>query len=359
MNCRKPTLLELLVISVPFALLAWLNGRPDSDPIRLAVGVGLVLAFFTYSWLNRRSLWRPILAAFLTLILLALLILTSPDTHSITFEDFFSKAAWWLLLASCSWVYYLRALPKATAKYQALGIKILGGVLSIALLASSAAWWLHAVDLYAIPKIPVVTTAAELKAQWDADWGTRRLGIFAIGTIGDAEKRNETGTGHSDFVAYFNGQRPGGIGSTAPTIHLPINYEMRLKDGAKISVQGIRSSRSTYNWPEGGPHLWQYCLRHGDPVVIWADPGQSKHMSTGEISGALNATQIIAYGSLKEFQNNFIHRVARTARIFGWIGLALVPLSLIPGLLGLRRGSWLRKNGSNAPPPVGTKITRT
>ena len=110
-----------------------------------------------------------------------------------------------------------------------------------------------------------------------------------------------------------------------------------MEDGAIVNVQGINSVRQTYNWPEGGPHLWQHALRHGDPVVVWADPGELASATTGEKSPSLVATRLIAGGDFATFRDGFLASHVRTSRLCGWIALAFLPLSAIPLGFGTRQ----------------------
>lgn len=349
---------QALAVLVPFGLIVWLNDRAGVDTFRLGFAGVIVFIAAIYLWQTWQRLWAPLFVVLLAGVGLALVFLTSPDASIRWFEEFAAKALAWYFHAALAWLYMRLALPKALAKYQATGILILGGILSTVLLVIAATWWLSAVDLYALPKNPVVTTGTELKTQWEAGYGNRPRGVFAVGTIGDAAKRSESPTTHSDFLAYYSRGEPGGLFSSRPENFLPIQYNLTLSDGTIVGVQGIHTVRDAANWPEGGPHLWQQCLRPGDPVVIWADPGETTSVSSGQSSGALNFPRVIAYGTLDDFYGGYLARTVKTARVFGWIGFALIPLSLIPAVLGLMRWNWLRHHGSDAAPPRGTKTIR-
>ena len=132
---------------------------------------------------------------------------------------------------------------------------------------------------------------------------------------------------------------------------------MRMADGAIVEVQGVAQARRTTGWPECGPYVRQRCLRQGDPVVIWADPGALRAFSGSETRSALNATRVIAYGSLEDFRDGYLARAVATARIFGWIALAFLPPALVPALFGYRKYRWLLAHGSDEPSRI--TVTRT
>jgi hypothetical protein len=128
-----------------------------------------------------------------------------------------------------------------------------------------------------------------------------------------------------------------------------------LEDGAKCVVQGINSVQQTFNWQEGGPHLWMRCLRHGDPVVVWGDPGQSVSMTDGALSWGLNMTRVIAFGSPESFMEDFVLSGVRTARMFGWIGFFCLFLSFLPLYVGFLYYRRLKLFGTDDAPPTGWK----
>lgn len=350
--------IQALAVLVPLGLIVWLNGREEVNLIRWGLAGVLMSLAALFLWQTRQRLWAPLFIVFLAGAGSALVFLTSPDASIRWFEEFTVKALAWYFVAAVAWLYVRVALPKALAKYQATGILTLGGIFSAVLVVIAATWWLSAVDLHALPKNPVVTTGPELKTQWEAGFGNRPRGVFAVGTIGDAAKRSESSTTHSDFLAYYSSGGPGRLFSSRPQNFLPLHYDLTLGDGTIVGVQGIHTVRDADNWPEGGPHLWQKCLRPGDPVVIWADPGEATNMISGEASGALNFPRVIAYGTIEDFYRGYLARTVKTARVFGWIGFALIPLSLIPVVLGLLRWNSLRHHGSDDAPPRGAKTIR-
>lgn len=347
MNIRYPGLIALLVT---VGVLAWLNNRPEADLIRWGIGGVIVLFAAGLLWLCGRDIWKPIAVVTGTIVLLSALFLTSPLAHRPIFEEFVGRIFAWLFIAVVSWLFVRILLPKTQAKYQTTGIVMLAAMLSFALLCLSLLWWLKAVDLYTLPKNPVAATSPQIRELWEQPWGKRYRGIFVIGTIGDPKKRSEDPSGRFDSLAYY--ATPSSTGKSSSTF-FPSSYKLRLTDGTIITVQGIDRVQQTYNWPEGGPATWQHCLRHGDPVVIWADPGQLVSASNGQKTPTLTHTRAIAYGTPEEFASGYLTRAVATARVFGWIGLGLVPFSILPLILGLRRRKWLLEHGSDEAPPGG------
>lgn len=334
-------------------MLVWLNDRADSDHLRLIFAGAVAALAAVLAWDYRDSLWRPPVIAALCSVALVAVFLTSPDAHIPIFEEFMALAVAggfvWLLV----WALVRMVFPRTTAKYQALPVLLLSGTLSVALVACSLSAWLKAVDLNALPKNAVATTGEDIATLWRQPWGARYNGIFAVGRIGDPDRRQQTGVG--DYLAYYNAPRPAGFAGDFAS-RLPSSYGMRMADGAVVWVQGVASARQTSNWPDCGPHAFQHCLRDGDPVVIWADPGELRAFGSGEQGSALNATRVIAYGSLEEFRTGYLARAVATARVFGWIALAFVPISFLPAILGWWRWRWLRAHGSDEPSRI--TITR-
>ena len=342
------------VLLLIFGALAWLNGRADSAHLRLILAGLVVVLAGALLRQRRKSLWWPPLIVAGALVALVVVYLTAPDVNLAIFEQFMSLAIGaafvWLLV----WILARCVLPRTDAKYQALPILILSCALSIGLLASSAGAWLKAVDLNALPGNPVAETGAELAALREQPWGTRHRGIFAAGLIGDPDRRREGG---GDVLAYFNGGRFGALESRSPT-WFPLSFDLRMADGVVVRVRGIAQTDRTSGWPRCGPHFGQRCLREGDPVVIWADPGELRALGGGTRGNALIDTRVIAYGTLEDFRKGYLARAVATARVFGWIAFAFIPLSLVPAILGFRRARWLRRYGSDKVPAGGARWIR-
>lgn len=351
---RRTVVLDVLTVAAVFGMLAFLNGRADSNHLRW-IASGLVIALAAaLIWQSPTSLWRTPVIAIGAAAALVMVLLTSPDLNIQVFEAFMTYALAGAIGWTIAWLFIRIAVVRANAKHQALPVLLLSGAISFALLVVSAGAWLTAVDLNVMGKNPVVTTGAELKAAWETPWGQRHSGIFAVGVVGDPAMRDDTPGASADPIAYYGARTHSIRTSTAPT-WLPLSYDLRLADGEVASVQGVSEIIKTANWPECGDRLWQRCLRQGDPVVIWADPGELVAMGTGVRSGALNATRVIAYGSLDDFMSGYLARAVFTARIFGWIALAFIPLSLIPLGVGILRFRWLRRHGSDRAPLERTR----
>lgn len=354
MRAKAGKIAGLGLLLLVFGALAWLNGRADSAHLRLILAGVVVVLAGALLWQRRKSLWWPPLIVAGALAALVLVYLTAPDVNLAIFEQFMALAIGAVFVWLLVWILARCVLPRTDAKYQALPILILSCALSIGLLASSAGTWLKAVDLNALPGNPVAETGAELAALWEQPWGTRHRGIFAAGVIGDPEKRRDGG---GDFLAYFNAGRFGALASRSPT-RFPLSFELRMADGAVVWVRGIAQAARTSGWPRCGPYFDQRCVREGDPVVIWADPGERRAVGGGGRGHALTDTRVIAYGSLEDFRQGYLARAVATARVFGWIGFAFIPLSLVPAILGYRRARWLRRNGSDRVPAGGAKWIR-
>jgi hypothetical protein len=329
----KRELIVAILFLLVLAALVWLNGRADSEHFRWMLAASVVLIAAVASWRWRSMMWAPPLVCGVALLVLFATFLTSPAAIATVFEPFAGKVLTWYAIAVLAWFYARALLPRAREPSQGNGILALGGILATALVVTSMVCWLEAVDVNALRKNPVVTTSAGIKEQRDKPWGSRRLGIFAVGRIAAGNTAGRQSSGADSYVAYFNAARGIGGSGNAP-VWLPLSYSIRMADGETVAVQGVNSVRQTNNWPECGPRLWQRCLRVGDPVIIWAEPGETTAIGSGRMSRALTGSRMIAYGTMEDFRDGYLARALATARIFGWLALALIPLSLVPALMG-------------------------
>lgn len=340
----------------PLAMLAEHGSHgATGDRVRVAAAACLGLVALFFLWKARKGLWPPVLIGLVAAASLMVLFFTSPQVNGFVAEGFFGFLAGGCGVGSLSWLFVRGILPKAQAKYQAPGILVLSGLLSLAMLILALSWWLTAVDWYAISKNPVVTTGAQLNEQWALPWGARSRGIFAVGTIAAPGNHGPPKGEGSDVVAYFDA--PGQMGSRGHSL-LPLHYALRMADGEIVGVQGIQSVRETSKWPLGVPRSGKAGLRHGDPVVIWAEPGETADSGTGVSSGALTSTRVIAYGSMEDFLQGYVLSATATARMLGWIGFGLIPFAFVPLIFGLWRWRWLRCHGSDATRMPGGKSVR-
>ncbi|BBK38363.1 hypothetical protein STAQ_34410 [Allostella sp. ATCC 35155] len=305
-----------------------LGDRAEGAYVRWGLEGLVCLLAVLWLWRTRRGVWRPAGVVLLAAAAMLTLVLAAPGGHAPTVETFAAPLAGWLFLGTLAWLLLRAVAPRLTQQRQALPVLGLASAMSIGMLACSLGMWLQAVDIHALPGNPVVTTLAELDRQRERPWGERPNGIFAAGTVAGPA---------ASFVAYYNRTR------NAPT-WLPSAYTLRLSDGGEVRSDGVSGVRRVAGWPDCGPHPWQRCLRAGDPVVIWADPGWL--VSAGERSGALLATRLIAYGTLDAFRDGPLARIVATARPFGWLGLALALVSLLPAVFGLRAALRLRRTAT-------------
>lgn len=312
----------LASIGILFAL----GDRAEGAYVRWGLGGLVCLLAILGLWRTRQRVWHPLGVVLLAAAALLTIAVSAPGGHVPTVETFAAPLAGWLLLGTLAWLLLRAVAPRLTRRRQALPVLGLASALSIGMLACGLGMWLKAVDMHALLRNPVATTLAELDRQRERPWGERPNGILAVGTVGGPAV---------SFVAYYNQT------GDAPT-WLPSAYTLRLSDGGEVRADGVSEVGRLAGWPECGPHLRQRCLRSGDPVVIWADPGRL--VSGDERSGALHATRLIAYGSLEAFRDGPLAGAVATARPFGWLSLALAAASLLPAAFGLRAALRLRRN---------------
>ncbi|MCB1208097.1 MAG: hypothetical protein KDK97_02160 [Verrucomicrobiales bacterium] len=336
--------------------MVWITGPYATDAHRWILAGAVTAVGAVFIWRKWHSVWWPPLILIGTLLGLVVLYLSSSASNTLFFEGFMGSLFGYFFVSLLCWLFVRVILPRIQQKYQAPWVLILTVVFSAGMFFGALAWWLAAVEINVYPKNPVIRTGAELAAEYEKAknlLGYR--GLFLVGRIADSKRvpvaEAERGSGLSDYVAYYEA-RPFGISSDLAHLYLPLFYTVTLEDGTECSVAGIRTVRQAVNWQEGGPYVRMHCLRQGDPVVVWGDPGQTVGMADGKKSWGVNTTRSIAYGSLEEFTDGFLIPGVKTARLFGRLGFGCIPLCLIPLLIGIRRWRWLKREGGDEAPPA-------
>ena len=356
---RLVSWLFLTVLALVMAGLAWLNRREGVETLRLALACGIGLVGLSYLWRGRRGFWQPPMAILLTGSALVVLQATSPDVVSRHFEAFVGRLGAFLLVALLAWVWVRVILPRVDAKFQATGVMAFSFLLSCALVLTALGIWMTAVNINSWRNLPVVSTAQDFSQQMDRGWGPRANGVLVQGILTDARGRAETAEEEERFLAYYNGvYRSGGKMRRADgPVWFPIHLDLQLGDGTVLQVDSISNFRGAVNWPDCGPRLHQHCLLVGDPVVIHGDPYWLTGISNGAQRPALTDVRAVVWGGPGVVDAVYLVPAIGNARVFGWIALALVPFGLLPGVIGIRRGLWLRRYGSDR--ASGTTVRRS
>lgn len=340
MSARGSGWLETLIVIATFGVLAFFDQRADVDGWRLAAAAIIAGIMALIIGRHRASLWWPPVLVALGSAGMTVLAMTSPRIEASVLLSFLAQASGVAMAGMLAWLLVRVLLPRTHARHQAGPVLLLGGVVSAALLACCTGLWLAAVDLHALPRVEVTTRGSDIEAAWRRPWGTRHNGVLAAGRLGNADERDAREAHQRAYLAYV-----GGRGSGNHPTHLPSSYALRMDDGAVVSVQGVASVTQAIDWPACGPYHRQHCLREGDPVVVWAEPGELRAIGGAATRSAMTATRVIVFGGLEEFRNGYMDRAVATARVVGWSALALVPFSLLPCWLAWRRARWLRWHG--------------
>ncbi|MCB1065592.1 MAG: hypothetical protein KDN20_22070 [Verrucomicrobiae bacterium] len=324
--------------------------------IFIAISAALVLLAAFQIWRKRKSFWWPPFVVFLLALALFIVYLTSDSAIYYFFEIFVGKIWGFFLISFLNWVFVRAILPRCTAKYATKGVLIGSIAFPFGILVAGFSWWFAAAEVNVYPENVVVRTDSEFQKDNDAHRSLLDYrGMFLEGRVGDLSLAGEKVESRSDLIAYFQVKLATSRVSTETDFPLlPLEYNVTLSDGTKVTARGVNSLKNTFGWPEiEVPGYFRYHgLKHGDPVVIWADPNGSTTLANGEKSWTLINTRIVAYGTAESFREDFILPGVRTARLFGWVGFGSMFLAFIPFGIGLRKYFWLKKHGSDEPPPV-------
>jgi hypothetical protein len=313
----------------------YLTSPYAGDAVRWSLSVAILLTGFVLFLRNRHRTWTPLLIASVTLISLVVVFLTSSSVNLLFFETYFTKGATFYFLSCLTWLIIKLVIPRTRGKQQAVQAAGMAVIIALVMFIVALVSWLEAVDANVLPNAPVATTGTEVSALFARPRGERRLGIFAVGVIGDL-KNQEDGAENSNFLSYYIGAAPRLTEFVEGDSYFPLQFDLRMADGQIVNVTGIHSAKQAFEWPEGGPRPWQVALKPGDPVVIWAEPGGLLDPASGTKTPSLTGTRVLAYGSLNHFRETFLADLVKTSRVFGWIFFGCMFLSLIPLGFGIR-----------------------
>lgn len=327
---RGDRLFPTLGIAAGVGTLFYLTSPVATDAARWWIAGGIAVFGLIFLWTCRDRVWKPLLIATGVVIVLVGVLLTSTSVNLLSFENSLDNGLAFYFLCALAWLVIQVVIPRTRGKQQAVQAAGLTVVLSIIMLIVALVWWREAVDGYSLPDSPIVATGSDLAKIRFAGEVQGPSGIFVVGMIGDSRRPREYG---SDVLARYTGRVPGASGRRDH--QLPPQFELSLADGTVVTIGGITSPRQAYGWPEGGRSRRQHVLRHGDPVVIWAEPGTE--------TAPLGLTRVIAYGSLETFQNDFLSDLIKTSRGISWIAILCMCVSAIPLSFGLRH---LRHRGT-------------
>ncbi len=323
---RGDRLFPTLGLAGGVVALFYLTSPFATDAARWWIASGIVFVGLIFLWLCRDRVWKPLFIATTVVVVLVGVLLTSTSVNLLSFENSLGNGLTFYLLSCLAWLVIQVVIPRTRGKQQAVQAAGMTVMISLTMFIVAVVWWREAIDDYALLDTPVATTIAELELLRSGPEEKRVHGVFAAGLAGDPASRSEEDSGASDTIARHTGRVPGAAGRSDNLF--PAELEVRLTDGTVLTIGGITSPRQAYNWPEGGPARRQHFLRHGDPVVIWADPG------TG--TAPLGTTRVIAYGSLDNFRGDFLSDLIKTSRVISWIAILCMLVSAIPLSFGLR-----------------------
>ncbi len=323
---RGDRLFPTLGIAAGVGTLFYLTSPVATDAARWWVATGITGCGLIFLWACRDQVWKPLFIATGVVVVLVGVLLTSTSVHLLSFVNSLDNGLTFYLLCALSWLVIQVVIPRTRGKQQAVQAAGMTVVLSITMFFVAVVWWREAVDSQALPDSPVVHTAADLARIRPAAEDKSPPGIFVTGVIGDGDRRHEETEDGSDVLARYTDRVPGAV---RRRVHqFPPRFGLRLTDGTVLTIRGITSPRQAYAWPVDGPARHQHLLRQGDPVVIWMEPGTA--------SDPLGPTRVIAYGSLENFQGDFLGDLLTTSRVIRWIAILCMFVSAIPLGFGMR-----------------------
>ena len=334
---RKRSLLAFW-IAIFFGCAAWFTG-PLATEVQRIIGAAVALLFGGVFAARPGTPGRRVLSILGSTSTALAIFLTSERCNHLYFEEFVGYVVLFALASAFAGLCVGYVLPKLDQKRQAVPALLLSVIGAFGMVMTSFAWWMTAVSMNVYPENLVVRTVSELAGALEKATLEDR-GVFLLGHLVTEEQQ--------EFVAYFS------VDDDAPPT-FPQYLQVELEDGERIEAHGPTSVRQTFDWPPGGPRQRMYCLRPGDPVVVWGSPGRSKSMTDGKESYGLSRTRLVAFGSLEDFQSNFLLPGRDTARFFGWIGLTCMVLSFLVMIPGLVAFLFLREHGRED--PTNSRVT--
>jgi len=333
---RGDKLATTIALAAAGLTLFYLTSPYVTDTGRWWVAGAILLVGLIQLWRNRDRVWKPLLLATGVIVSLLAVSLTSTSVNLFFFERFLGKGIGFYFLGCLAWLVIQVVIPRTRGKQQASQAAGLCVIVSLVMLIVAVTWWREAVDAKALPDSPVATTGKEVSELSQSPFGDRRHGIFAVGLINDPTPRGSGSPENPEFLANYTARGPGSGLKRDSDSKLPLILSLQMTDGVLINFEGISSVRQAFRWPEGGPDNHQRGLRHGDPVVVWADPEELVAGTDGTRIPALKTTRVIAYGDLDAFRREFLSDLVKTSRIFGWIAITCMFLSAIPLCFSIR-----------------------
>lgn len=325
---KRREMVGTISVSALILVLFYLASPYSTDVARWWLGALIppVALFWIYRF--RHEIWKPVVVASAAWFAVAVLLLTSASANWFAFESFALKAIAFHLLDIVAWLAVRVVVPRTRGSEQAM--RAVGLVVVVSLTLAALAWtaWREAVGRCRLVDAPIARSVSDIEGFVHDPWSRRRFGIFAVGTIEAPDGEGDA----SSFVATYLGQPQ----IEQDAARFPETFRLRMADGIVISVAGIDRLKQTFAWPETGEAIWEHGLRHGDPVVVWADLSEPTLGIADRSSPALIGTRLVAYGSLGDFQRDFLADLVRTSRLCGWIALVCLALALVPLGFGVR-----------------------
>ncbi|KAA1431362.1 hypothetical protein F0402_09085 [Mycolicibacter arupensis] len=154
------------------------------------------------------------------------------------------------------------------------------------------------------------------------------------------------------LLSSYQCTRVGPFRPTDVTAWFPSRLSVTFSDGSTAPTSWISSVRQAWKWPSSGRRLTECGLRVGDPVVIWGDPGAVRAQGSDRQQPAVNAVQMVAYGDIATFRDQFGPAAERTGRATLILAGLNGVLAIAMGAIGLRTYWRLTRAGTDVPPRI-------
>lgn len=287
---------------------------------------------------------------------LAVTFLLSGPSATYIFERAAAAFAGTIIVSILAVLVVTQVLPRLRAGGDRWPAVALCAMLAVPYGAVALMMWRIADDGLQFSALPEVRSGKQILAWRNSSPRHRIYGVLVEARLGDlAATEAASGAPNTEQRTLLSSYQCTTVGPFR-TADLPAWFPSRLPitlaDETTAPTSWISSVRQAWKWPSSGRRLTECGLRIGDPVVIWGDPGAVRALGSDRQQPAVNAVQMVAYGDIAMFRDQFGPAAERTGRatltLAGLNGVLAVAMAAI----GVRSYRRLTRAGTDEPPRI-------